>query len=63
MQWVLPGLLLATAVSVFLWARHMASKPVEFGKIRYVPYTALMFLSAVGIVVLAAYAASLLKGL
>ncbi len=62
MQWVVPGLLLVFAVAVFMWARHMASKPVEFGKVRFIPFTALMFLAAVGIVLLAAYSVSLLRG-
>lgn len=62
MKWIIPGLLFAAAVGIFFWARRMANKPVEFGKVRFIPYTALMFLAAVGIVVLAAYATSLLKG-
>ena len=60
MQWVVPGLLMVAAFSVFMWARHMANKPAEPGEVRLIPYTGIMFVAIVGMILVVAYAATLL---
>jgi len=63
MDWQTPSLIAAGAGAIFLWARYMANKPRELGHIRYVPYTAVMFLALFVIILCLSYVVTQMKGL
>ena len=51
---------LAIATVIFAWANWRARRPVELGKVRMVPYTAVMFAALVVILLMVAHAMTLL---
>lgn|GEM_PF-3368971 len=59
--WLILYLISTLALGIFLWARARANKPPELGTVRYVPYTGLMFLAILILLLCFAYGAELLR--
>lgn len=47
MGWTPTLVVLVVSLMIFFGARYQAAKPVELGKARLLPYTAIMFLAAI----------------
>ena len=60
-MWLTPLLIAAVALSIFLWARFRANHPPEIGKIRLAPYTGIMFIALLIILLCFAYGLELLR--
>ena len=53
---------LAISVGLFFFALKMGNRPIVPGEVRMFPYTALMFIAVMGIIVLVGHLLTLLTG-
>ena len=60
MGWTPTLIGLAIGMALFAWANWKARKPVELGRVRMIPYTAVMFTALVVILLMVAHAMTLL---
>ena len=60
MGWTVTLSGLVLGLLAFLWANWRARKPAELGRVRMVPYTAIMFLSLVVVLLMVAHIMTLL---
>ncbi len=60
MGWTMTITGLVIAIAVFGWANWRARQPVQFGRVRMIPYTALMFAALVVILLMVAHVFTLL---
>ncbi len=60
MGWATTISVLLVASAVFGWANWRARKPVEFGRVRMVPYTAIMFAALLVVLLMVAHIMTLL---
>jgi len=60
MGWTPTLVVLAVSLLIFFGARYRAAKPVELGKARLLPYTAIMFIAAIVFVLMVTHIFTLL---
>ena len=60
MGWTPTLIGLAFGVALFAWANWQARQPVEFGRVRMIPYNGLMFAALVIVLLMVAHAMTLL---
>lgn len=61
MGWTPTLVVLIISLLAFFGARYRASQPVEFGKPRLLPYTAIMFLAAIVFILMVTHVFTLLE--
>ncbi len=55
MGWTATVMGLAAALLIGLWARARSGRPGEPGRVRYVPYTAILFLAVLTVMLMLAH--------
>ncbi len=60
MGWTATLSILCVGLLVFLWANWQARKPIELGRVRMVPYTPIMFIALLVVLLMVAHVMTLL---